>query len=305
MIARRAELGLLDQVADTVEDSRALLQKEAPILGVKPHLERVEEMEIGAPGGPVPVRIYHPPWTATRTILWFHGGGWVVGDLDFADVSCRGLCLDTSSIVVSVDYRLAPEHPFPAGLEDAYTSLSWCAEQSAAGALPRPLMVGGESAGGNLAAALCLLAKERGGPKIDHQILIYPVTNHDFDTTSYRQYGEGYLLTRDAMIWYWDLYAADADTARDALASVLQAPDLGDLPAATLVIAGADVLRDEGEAYAARLGEAGIPVDVLRHPGQLHGFWSSLGVSDIGRAVNAEIRSCLEARGPGRTATAQ
>lgn len=294
MIARRAELGLLDQVADTVDGWRALIQDETPILGIKPHLERVEEVEIGDPGQLIRVRIYHPPLTADRTILWFHGGGWVVGDLDFADVSCRGLCLDTGALVVSVEYRLAPEHRFPAGLEDAYTSLSWCAEQLATRSWPRPLVVGGESAGGNLAAALCLLTRERGGPPIDHQLLVYPVTNYDFDTGSYRRYADGYVLTRDAMIRYWELYAEDADSARHRLASVLRAPDLSDLPPTTLVSAGADVLRDEGEAYAARLSAAGVPVDLLRYPGQLHGFWSSLGVSDIGRAVNTEIRASLE-----------
>lgn len=298
ILAAMAELGLLDQELETIEEARRLTLEELPLMGERPAVERVDELEVGAPGEPLPVRIYHPPTQPARGILWFHGGGWVVGDLEFADVGCRALCLDTDSVVASVEYRLAPEHRFPEGLEDAYTALRWFADYLASRPEPAQLVVAGDSAGGNLAAALCLLARERGGPRIDHQLLLYPATDFDFGTASYRRFADGYLLTREVMSWCWGHYTDGPEAARHELASVLRAPDLAELPPATLVIAGSDVLRDEGEAYAARLRAAEVPVDVLRYPDQIHGFWTYLGVSDIGRRVNADVRASLEGDWP-------
>lgn len=295
IVTRMADLGLLDQEVTTVEELRRLTLQEAPLLGTGPPLDRIEDDLIETSEGPLPVRIYHPPSPPARAILWLHGGGWVVGDLDFADAGCRALCLDTGSLVVSVGYRLAPEHPFPAGLEDAYAAVRWTADHLARGP-ESPLVVAGDSAGGNLAAALCLVARERGVPRIDHQLLLYPATDRDFGTISYRQFAEGYVLTREMMRWCWDLYTGGPDTARHMHASVLLAPSMRGLPPATIVIAGSDVLRDDGLAYAARLHAEEVPVDVLRYPGQLHGFWSCLGVTDVGRSVNAQIRASLERR---------
>jgi acetyl esterase len=283
-----SELGLDQIETDSAAELRRASLAERPLMGPKPEVARVDEVAIEGPAGPLELRIYEPPGGGpARSILWMHGGGWVIGDLEHTDVDARGLCRDTNSRVVSVGYRLAPEHPFPAGLDDSYAALAWLAAEIDVGRAPGGLTVAGDSAGGNLAAALCLLARERGGPAIARQLLIYPVTDCACDTDSYRRFGEGYLLSAADMRWFWDSYAGPGGP--DPLASVLRAADLAGLPAATVVIAGCDVLRDEGEAYAARLAEAGVPVDVLRYPGQLHSFWTYAGVSDIARRVNAEV----------------
>jgi acetyl esterase len=217
----------------------------------------------------------------------------VTGGLETADPGCRALCLDASALVVSVDYRLAPEHPFPAGLEDCFAALRRLDDRLVSGEEASPLLVGGDSAGGNLAAALCLLARERGGPSIDRQVLLYPVTDPGFETDSYRRFGEGYGLGRELMQRFWRHYVGSVDDGVDPRAAVLRAADLRNLPPATIVIAGCDILRDEAESYATRLRDAGVPVSVLRYPGQMHGFWIYSAASDIQRSVNADIRATL------------
>jgi acetyl esterase len=290
IMAAMADLGLLDLQAETVAQIRELAVAEAPVIGTGPSVGAVEAATAEDAVDPVPLRIYHPPGPPpSRAILWLHGGGWVLGDLDHADADCRRLCVDTGSMVVSVDYRLAPEHPYPAALEDAYAALAWLDAKIEQAPRLNRLIVGGDSAGGNLAAALSLYAKERGGPLIDRQLLIYPVTDCDFETASYRAFADGYLLTKGAMELFWTSYAGELDAHATPLIAVLRAEDLTGLPPATVVISGADVLRDEGEAYAARLRLAGVSVDVLRYPGQLHSFWTYGGVTDIGRRVNADI----------------
>lgn len=297
ILAMAGELGLLDQEASTVDGLRALARAERPMMGTTPEVGDVEDREIGSTRGSIRIRIYRPPGKPpSRTILWLHGGGWVVGDLDHADIDCRGLCLEIGSTVVSVEYGLAPENPFPDGLDDAFSALTWLDEELASAPVAQQLVVGGDSAGGNLAAALCLLVQARGGPKIDDQLLIYPVTDSGCDTASYREFADGYLLDREAMLLFWSLYTKEDRDARKEFASVLLAADLGDLPAATVVIAGCDVLRDEAEAYAERLRLAGVPVDVHRYPGQVHGFWSYRGASNIPASVNADIRASLDAK---------
>jgi acetyl esterase len=294
IFAAMDELGLLGEEPESAAEMRELSLRERPLMGPKPEVGRVEERAIEGPAGTIELRIYHPEGgSPERTILWMHGGGWVVGDLEHTDVDARGLCRDTGSLVVSVGYRLAPEHPFPAGLEDSYGALAWARDEIDAGRAPVPLIAAGDSAGGNLAAALCLLTRERSGPVVDGQLLIYPVTDAARDTESYRRFADGYLLTAETMAWFWDRYAGDGESAADPLASVLRAEDLAGLPPAVFVVAGCDVLRDEAEAYAARLAEAGVEVTVLRYPGQLHSFWTYAGVSDIARRVNAEIRAAL------------
>jgi acetyl esterase len=298
IFAMAAELGLFDDDASTVEGMRRVARAERPMMGTAPEVGEVEDKEIESDRGSLPIRIYRPPGEQPRrAILWLHGGGWVIGDLDHADTDCRWLCLETGSTVVSVDYGLAPEHRFPAGLNDAYSALSRLSAELASVPGPSRLVVGGDSAGGNLTAALCLMARARGGPKIDHQLLLYPVTSYECDSASYRQFADGYMLTRELMLRFWNLYTSGPDAGRHTFASVLRAPQLRGLPAATFVIAGCDVLRDEGESYAERLRLAGVPVDVLRYPGQLHGFWTYRGASDIATAVNAEIKERLDAVG--------
>jgi acetyl esterase len=298
IFAMAGDLGLLDHEAGTVEEMRSLARAERQMMGTAPAVGEVEDREIESNRGSLPIRIYRPPGERPRrAILWLHGGGWVIGDLDHADIDCRGLCLETGSTVVSVDYGLAPEHRFPEGLNDAYSALGWLAAELASVPGPSRLAVGGDSAGGNLTAALCLMARARGGPTVDHQLLLYPVTSYECDSASYRQFADGYMLTRELMLRFWDLYTPGPDAGRHTFASVLRAPELRGLPAATFVIAGCDVLRDEGESYAERLRLAGVPVDVLRYPGQLHGFWTYRGATDIATAVNAEIKESLDASG--------
>jgi acetyl esterase len=290
------ELGLFDHDTTTVEGLRSSARAERSMMGTPQTVGSVEDKVIESTRGPLRIRIYRPPCEPPRrAILWLHGGGWVIGDLDHADSDCRGLCLETRSTVVSVDYGLAPEHRFPEGLKDAYSALEWLSTELASVPGSRQLVVGGDSAGGNLAAAVCLMARERGGPTVDNQLLLYPVTSSECDTSSYREFADGYLLTREMMLRFWSLYAQAPDAGRDSLASVLRASDPRGLPAATFVIAGCDVLRDEAESYAERLRLAGVPVEVLRYPGQLHGFWTYRGASDIAKVVNAEIRASLDA----------
>jgi acetyl esterase len=289
--------GLLEHDTSTVQGLRSSARPERSMMGTPLTVGSVEDRQIKSTSGSLRIRIYRPPGEpARRAILWLHGGGWVIGDLDHADNDCRGLCLETRSAVVSVDYRLAPEHRFPEGLEDAYSALEWLGAELASVPGTQQLVVGGDSAGGNLAAAVCLMARERGGPTIDNQLLLYPVTSSECDTPSYRDFAGGYLLTSEMMQRFWSLYTRTPDTGRESLASVLRARELQGLPAATFVLAGCDVLRDEGEAYAERLRLAGVPVEVVSYPGQLHGFWTYRGASDIAKAINAEIRASLDAK---------
>ena len=249
----------------------------APLVTGSPGAEmaRVENREIPGPAGSLPVRIYTPNGPGPHPVLvYFHGGGFVLCDLDTHDSTCRALANAAGCVVVSVAYRLAPESKFPAAPEDCYAATCWVAEQPAsAGFDASRLAVGGDSAGGNLAAVVALMARERGGPHIDHQLLVYPVTDCAFETASYRENAEGYLLTRETMKWFWQQYLDDASQAADPLASPLRAEKLEGLPPATLITAGFDPLRDEGEAYAARLEGAAVPVRKRRFDGMFHGFF--------------------------------
>ena len=292
---RAIELGLVPDEITTVEEARAKEVRDRALMGEPPPVAAVDDVAIDGPGGPLPLRIYRPAGEPPfYTILYIHGGGWVLGSIDHADVDCRYLALDTGSLVVSVGYRLAPEHKFPAGLDDVFAAAEWtAAELSGLGGDPARLAVAGSSAGGNLAAALCLLAARRGGPRISHQVLIYPVTDFSFDTASYRDFAEGYWLEQEDMRWFWGQYLETPDQGIDPLASILRAPDLAGLPPATILTAGCDVLRDEAGAYGERLREAGVPVALRPYPGQLHGFWSCGAVTSLPRRVNDDIAAAL------------
>nr|WP_283102291.1 alpha/beta hydrolase [Haloplanus sp. XH21] len=252
----------------------------------------VRTLSIPGPGGdpttPLSVRTYTPPGDGHPVLVYFHGGGWVRGDLDTHDGICRLLARAADCVVVSVDYRRAPEHPFPTPVHDAYAATAWAAEHAAiAGGDPGRVAVGGDSAGGNLAAAVTLLAREHGGPSIDHQVLLYPITDHAFDTDSYAENAEGYLLSQASMRWYWARYLADDIDGANPYASPLRARDLSDLPTATVVTAGYDPLRDEGAAYADRLQAAGVSVTHAHYPGMVHVFAS---FPDLERATDARRR---------------
>ena len=296
---RARVLGLLDAEAATIAELRELSRREAALFAEPPQVAELREVEIAGPEAPLVLRVYVPPGEPPfRPVVFIHGGGWVVGDLDQSDVDCRCLCLDTRSLVVSVGYRLAPEHRFPAGLEDCYSAFEWvAAEAGTLGGDRERLVVAGDSAGGNLAAAVALMARERSGPGIERQILIYPITDCSFDTESYVQFAEGYWLERDDMRWMWENYLGEGASGDDPRASVLRASDLSGLPDAVIVTAGCDVLRDDGAEYAERLREAGVSVELMEYPGQIHGFWSCGAISSLPRDVNARIAVALDGNG--------
>jgi acetyl esterase len=256
-------------------DLRANFRRDAALVPklLEP-LAGVEDRTIEGPGGPLSVRIYapdeRPPFPV---LLYFHGGGWVVGDLDTHDGVCRSLARRAEAVVVAVDYRRAPETPFPGPLEDALAALRWLSRNAPAlGGDPARVAVGGDSAGANLAAALALRVRDEGGPPIRLQLLVYPVTDSDFETATYREFAEGYGLTRANMRWFWDCYVPAPAARSHPYAAPLRAPDLRGLPPALVLTAEFDVLRDEGEAYARRLHEAEVPVRCLRFCGLTHGF---------------------------------
>jgi acetyl esterase len=242
--------------------------------------------------GAIPLRVYRPAGVPDSARLpayvYFHGGGWVIGDLETHDVICRQLTAEAGVSVVSVDYRLAPEHRFPAAADDAWAATRWVVAHAAEmGVDGARLAVGGDSAGGNLAAVVALLARDAGAPAIALQVLLYPVTDVAAESRSYQDFADGYLLTRDSMRWFIAHYLSKPAEATDWRVSPRRAPSLDGLPPALIVTAGFDPLRDEGEAYATRLREAGVRVDYACYGGMIHGFVPMGRLLDTaGRAVS-------------------
>ncbi|HEX3804371.1 MAG TPA: alpha/beta hydrolase [Solirubrobacteraceae bacterium] len=238
----------------------------------------------------VSARIYVPHRFVDGVIVYYHGGGWVTGTLDDYNVLCQSLADASGAMVMSVDYRLAPEHPFPAALEDAMAALRWTARHIGKS---RPLVILGDSAGGNLAAAAAGTIS-RSELQIALQVLVCPVLDHDFDTGSYKEFGEGFVLSRSDMEWYWDQYIPDQSLRNDPLASPLRATDLTGLSPSLLVLAGCDPLRDEGLRYAARLDQAGVPVQVTVFSDVVHGFFPLAPrlerANDAVRLIGAAVR---------------
>jgi acetyl esterase len=248
----------------------------------------VLDRTLPGPAGDIPARFYLPG--AARplpALVYFFGGGWVLGSVDTADAVCRRLANAASCAVVSVSYRRAPENPFPAGLEDCYAATSWVAGHGVEHALDGSrLAVGGASAGGNLAAAVALLARERGGPGLAFQLLVYPLLDHRAATQSMRERVEPPFFAPEDVAWCWSHYLADRADGDNPLASPLRASDLHGLPRALVITAALDPLRDEGELYAARLREANVPVELVRLEGVMHGFFPLLHRLDA--AVEAQ-----------------
>lgn len=248
--------------------------------------------------GDVPVRVYTPegdgPFPA---FVWFHGGGWTIGSLDENEVACREVCARAGAVVVSVDYRLAPENPYPAAVDDCYAVVEWIAARGAElGADPARIAVGGESAGGNLAAVVALKARDLGGPPIALQVLVSPVVGHcDDGHASYREYADGYFLSKDSMAWFFTLYPRGPEDLADPYLLPLRATDLSGLPRALVMGAEYDVLRDEGEEYARRLDKAGVPVELVRYDGLIHGFFGLLA-TELGAAGDAHRRAAAALR---------
>jgi acetyl esterase len=246
---------------------------------------KVEDRSIPGPAAQTPVRIYTPTHQVPLPVLvFFHGGGWVLGDLDTHDGMCRALANGAGCLVVSVGYRLAPEAKFPSAPRDCYAATVWTAEHAASlGGDPDRIAIGGDSAGGNLAAVVALIARDRGGPRLCYQLLICPIIERDFTTASYRDNAEGYGLIRADMEYAWKHYLRSDADAQDPYVAPLHAENFAGLPPGLVVTAGYDVLRDEGEAYARRLQEAGINVELTRYPTLVHGFFGMASVVDEAR----------------------
>jgi acetyl esterase len=257
----------------------------------------VTARSIPGPAGPIAVRIYRPKDALRAALVYFHGGGWVVGSLESADASCRALTNRSRCVVISIDYRLAPETKFPGAVDDAYAATKWVADNATELRIdPTRIAVGGASAGGNLAAAVALVARDRGAPKIAFQLLTVPVTELSARAPSYSEFAEGYGLSRADMEWYGRHYVRTDADADDPRASVVRA-DLHDLPPAFVITAECDPLRDDGEAYAEKLRKLGIAARYKRYPGMFHGFMSfpnvlpeaAEAVEDAGKALREAL----------------
>ncbi|HEV8584679.1 MAG TPA: alpha/beta hydrolase [Methylomirabilota bacterium] len=272
------------------KDARQMFRETRPAsTPPAPEIGAVREVKASGPLGEIPLRVYRPAGVPAATRLpvyvYFHGGGWVIGDLETHDVVCRQITAESGVCVISVDYRLAPEHKFPASVDDAWAATRWIAAHAAdLGVDGAKVAVGGDSAGGNLAAVVALLARDGGSPPIALQVLIYPVTDLSAESQSYTDLADGYMLTRDSMRWFKAQYLTKEEDAADWRVSPLRAPSLAGVAPALVITAGYDPLRDEGEAYARRLREAGVGVDAVCFGGMIHGF------VPMGRLIDTAFR---------------
>ncbi|MGH9002755.1 MAG: alpha/beta hydrolase [Acidimicrobiia bacterium] len=294
-------MGLPPFATLTPEQTRQSVQGFTMLMGEPETMAAVEDRQLPGSDSPVPVRIYTPPdaGPAPRPVLvWFHLGGFVFGSVDWVDPITRTLANRSGCIVVSVDYRLAPEHPYPAARDDAWAAVTWVAEHAAEiGADPTRLAVGGDSAGGSLATVCCLMAREQGGPAIAFQVLIYPspdCTEAAFDLPSHKENGEaGLLITNADLRLWWSHYLSGGADPLDPYVSPLHAPDLSGLPPALVITAEYDPLRDPGEEYARRLAEAGVPTELRRYDGQIHAFFIIPGAVERARECMDEVGAAL------------
>ena len=265
---------------------------------------KTEDRTVPGPAGEIPVRVYRPSADSDAAdgplgvLVYLHGGGWTIGGLDTHDHPCRTLCAEAGIVVVSVDYRLAPEHPFPAALDDSWAALEWVAANGAElGADPSRLAVGGDSAGGNLAAVLALMARDRGGPALRFQLLVYPAVDMRPDAPerfpSRVENGEGYVLTSQAMDFFGSNYAPDPEQRSDWRISPLVAADHSNLPPALVITAEFDPLRDEGAAYAETLRSAGTPATLSPYEGTVHTMYQLAPFLDAGKAALTESAAAL------------
>jgi acetyl esterase len=280
-----------------VAQGRAFYAARTGAIGARPRpMQSVADRSIDGPHGPIRVRLY-VPHSAPRPaplLVYYHGGGWVIGDLETHDAVCRLLAAEASCAIVAVDYRRAPEHKFPAAVEDAIYAYRWAVENAAElGCDPRRTAVAGDSAGGNLAAVVARLARDAGGPQPCLQLLVYPVTDLRIESRSYELFADGFFLTRDMMRWFRDHYLSSEAERMDPRASPLLADDLSRLAPAFMMTAGFDPLRDEGRAYAERLRAAGNEVTHRNYDSLIHGFFSMTGGIPAARVAVAEATAAL------------
>jgi acetyl esterase len=301
LLEAMAQSGFPDPVTQPVEMTRAMMAAMRPDMApARAPLAAVEDRSIPGPALPIPVRIYRPRVGHSRplpVLVYFHGGGWVLGDLDGYDGLCCELTRQAECITISVDYRLAPEHRYPAAVEDCDAALAWCAAMAAElGGDPLRLVVAGDSAGGNLAAACALRRRRRGDAALALMVLVYPATRFaEPEMPSRAAHADGYFLTRAAIAWFADHYIPERARREEVDASPLLAPDLGGLPPALVITAEYDPLVDEGEAFATRLRSAGVPVSLHRYAGTIHGFFGFYPLLDQGREAIAEVAGAIRA----------
>jgi acetyl esterase len=289
----RAAAGVPPTWEQTPEEVRAGFGPVREMIGPGPEVGSVRDIEIPGQAGGMHARVYEPVAAPPGTVVYYHGGGWVLGSVDDWDAVTRALAVASGCRLVSVDYRLAPEHRFPAAIDDAFDALVWVGSTLAGG---RPLVVAGDSAGGNLAAVAALRARDAAGPALALQLLVYPVTDHDVDRPSYRSYdGREFIINRADMVWFWDHYTPDPAARSNPYASPLRATDLSGLPPAYIVTAEHDPLRDEGFGYADRLRAARVPVEHRHYGSQIHGFFTMVNVIDDADKAVAEAGSAIRA----------
>jgi acetyl esterase/lipase len=267
-------------------------------LEVKQSIHRTQDRRIPGPDSDLTIRAYWPreakPGELFPVLLWLHGGGFVIGNLDTHDSVCRMLAVQADCMVVAVDYRLAPEFKFPAAVDDCHAVLRWLASYGAEiGADAKRIAVGGDSAGGNLATVLSILARDQGSPPIALQLLIYPCTAPEPETASHHKFSEGYVLSRNSIVWFYKHYLRSQRDANDFRFAPLQSDDLSRLPPAFVLVAGYDPLRDEGVEYSKRLIEAGNRVTLANYEGVVHGFYLMGGAVDAARRAVAQSAAAL------------
>jgi len=281
------------QTLAQIRGSRREWQVSTPVPKVP--VDEIFERRISVEGGSIPLRIYRPQGSAGRpAIVYLHGGGWVLGDLEHSDALCRYMAAKGRHLVVNVDYRLAPEHQFPTAAEDSYAAFLWTAEHAGElGIEPNRIVIAGSSAGGNLAAAVALMARDRDAVRPTAQVLVYPVLDRACESSSYVEFAEGYIVGTEDMRWYWQQYLEGIQDP-GPYACPLQADDLSRLPPALIITAEYDPVCDDGERYAERLRQAGCSVRLSRYPGTLHGFFAMPGASTKGTQAVGEALTFIE-----------
>lgn len=286
---KRQEAGIPEYASLPPEGARQLMNQvmaAAPKPTDLPDMASVADQQIDGPHGPITIRRFKPNGEIKGTIVYFHGGGWVLGDIDTGDAMCRRWAGWAGVEVISVDYRLAPEHPFPKPLDDCFAGLQWAAANC-----PSPWFVAGDSAGGNLAAAIAIRARDEGGPELAGQIIIYGAMDTNYETSSYREVGDkGWLLTGADMRYFWDHYLSGGEGISSPLALPLRVADASGLPPAFITTGDCDVLCDDNLAYAEKLRAAGVPVELRVDAGMIHGYYSMTDFAEPARdAANATV----------------